>query len=107
MEETVARDSGACVTARRPGKVIYSAGDLIAVAADNVKGKEEAIDLYTLRKYTRSNQDTCVNQTPIVKTGTHVKEGDVLADGPATQGGQLALGRNLLVGFLPWEGYNF
>ena len=107
MEGPVAKDSGACIVAKRAGKVIYSAGDLIAVAADNVKGKEEPIDLYTLRKYTRSNQDTCVNQTPIVMTGTHVKEGDVLADGPATQGGQLALGRNLLVGFLPWEGYNF
>ena len=107
MEEPVARDSGACITAKRAGKVIYSAGDLIAVAADNVKGKEEPIDIYTLKKYRRSNQDTCINQTPIVKTGVSVKQGEVLADGPGTSQGQLALGRNLLVGFLPWEGYNF
>jgi DNA-directed RNA polymerase beta subunit len=107
MEETVARDSGACVTARRPGKVIYSSGDLIAVAADNVKGKEEAMDLYTLRKYTRSNQDTCINQSTTAETGTHIKAGDALADGSACAQGQLALGRNLLVGFMPWEGYNY
>src|SRR5581483_10709945 len=79
MEEPVARDSGACVTAKRAGKVIYSAGDLIAVAADDVKGKEEPIDVYTLRKYRRSNQDTCVSHAPLVSTGTHVKDGDVLA----------------------------
>ena len=107
MEEPVARDSGACVTAKRAGKVIYSAGDLVAVAADEVKGKEEPIDLYVLKKYRRSNQDTCINQVPVVKTGTQVKKGAVLADGPATDHGQLALGRNLLVGFMPWEGYNF
>jgi DNA-directed RNA polymerase subunit beta len=107
IEAAVAKDSGACIVAKRAGKVIYSAGDLVAVAPDNVKGKEEAIDLYTLRKYRRSNQDTCINQTPLAVTGTHVKQGDVLADGPGTGSGQLALGRNLLVGFMPWEGYNF
>ncbi len=107
MEETVARDSGACVTARRSGKVIYSSGDLIAVVADNVKSKEEAMDLYTLRKYTRSNQDTCINQSTTAETGTHIKAGDSLADGSACAQGQLALGRNLLVGFMPWEGYNY
>ncbi|MDE2236716.1 MAG: DNA-directed RNA polymerase subunit beta, partial [Elusimicrobia bacterium] len=107
MEEPVARDSGACVTAKRAGKVIYSAGDLVAVAADQVKGKDEAIDLYTLKKYRRSNQDTCINQVPVVRTGQQVDKEGVLADGPATSQGQLALGRNLLVGFMPWEGYNF
>ncbi|MBI3288076.1 MAG: DNA-directed RNA polymerase subunit beta, partial [Elusimicrobia bacterium] len=107
MEEPVARDSGSCVTARRPGKVIYSSGDLIAIAADNVKSKEEAMDLYTLRKYSRSNQDTCINQTTTAETGARVKAGDSLADGSACAQGQLALGRNLLVGFMPWEGYNF
>ncbi|MBI4377281.1 MAG: DNA-directed RNA polymerase subunit beta, partial [Elusimicrobia bacterium] len=107
VEEAVAKDSGACIVAKRPGRVIYSAGDMIAVVADNVKGKEEAIDIYTLKKYSRSNQDTCINQTPLAKTGTAVKAGDVLADGPGTSEGQLALGRNLLVGFMPWEGYNF
>jgi DNA-directed RNA polymerase subunit beta len=65
------------------------------------------MDLYPLRKYARSNQDTCLNQLPCVKQFTNVKKGDVLADGPATQGGELALGRNLFVAFMPWEGYNF
>jgi len=106
MEEAVARDSGACVVARRSGRVIYSAGDLIAVLADS-KEKEDSIDLYPLKKYRRSNQDTCVNQAPLIRTGEHVKAGRVLADGPGTCEGQLALGRNLLVGFMPWEGYNF
>ncbi|HEX4049126.1 MAG TPA: DNA-directed RNA polymerase subunit beta, partial [Elusimicrobiota bacterium] len=107
MEEPVARDSGSCIVARRPGKVIYSSGDLIAVAAENAKSKKDSIDLYRLRKYSRSNQDTCINQTATAMTGTHVKAGDVLADGSACADGQLALGRNLLVGFMPWEGYNF
>ncbi len=107
IEEAVAKDSGACITAKRAGKVIYSAGDLIAVHADGAKNKDSQIDLYTLKKYRRSNQDTCINQAPTVVTGDHVKATDVLADGPATSGGQLALGRNLLVGFMPWEGYNF
>ena len=104
MEEAVAHDSGSCVVAKRAGRVIYSAGDLIAVHAG---GSEAQIDLYGLKKYRRSNQDTCVNQAPVVATGEHVKAGQVLADGSATSGGQLALGRNLLVGFMPWEGYNF
>ena len=107
IEDAVARDSGACITARRTGRVIYSAGDLIAVHADGAKAAEGAIDLYSLRKYQRSNQDTCINQVPAARTGDHVKAGDVLADGPGTSNGQLALGRNLLVGFMPWEGYNF
>ncbi|MDD5656497.1 MAG: DNA-directed RNA polymerase subunit beta [Elusimicrobia bacterium] len=107
IEDAVAKDSGACVTAKRAGQVIYSAGDLIAVHADDAKSESGAIDLYSLRKYRRSNQDTCINQTPAVKTGDAVKAGEVLADGPGTSRGQLALGRNLLVGFMPWEGYNF
>jgi DNA-directed RNA polymerase beta subunit len=107
MEGPVAVDSGACIVARRAGKVVYAAGDMIAVSADAPQAKGESIDLYVIKKYLRSNQDTCVNQTPVVKSGQHVKAGDVLADGPATNEGQLALGRNLLVGFMPWEGYNF
>ncbi len=109
IEERVAKDSGACVTAKRAGRVIYSAGDLIAVHAEGAKekDKEGAIDLYHLRKYRRSNQDTCINQVPAVNTGDQVKAGGVLGDGPGTAEGQLALGRNLLVGFMPWEGYNF
>ncbi len=107
IEVAVAKDSGACVVAKRAGRVIYSAGDLIAVHADGAKEKDNQIDLYTLRKYRRSNQDTCVNQTPTAVTGDVVEKGGVLADGPATSNGQLALGRNLLVAFMPWEGYNF
>ncbi|MHB2025605.1 MAG: DNA-directed RNA polymerase subunit beta [Elusimicrobiota bacterium] len=107
VEEVVARDSGACVVSRRSGHVMYSTGDLIAVCADEEKGKDGRMDLYKLKKYRRSNQDTCVNQRPIVGSGEEIKAGQVLADGPATSGGQLALGRNLLVGFMPWEGYNF
>ncbi len=107
VEEVVAKDSGSCIVAKRAGKVIYSSGDLIAVSVDRPEGSKDLVDLYRLRKYSRSNQDTCINQTPLVFSGDHVKAGSVLADGPATAGGQLALGRNLLVGFLPWEGYNF
>jgi DNA-directed RNA polymerase beta subunit len=107
MEDAVAKDSGSCICAKRPGTVIYSAGDLVAVHAEG-KGKEESqIDLYPLRKYRRSNQDTCIDQRPLAATGDKVKAGDVLADGPGTHGGQLALGRNLMVAFMPWEGYNF
>ena len=107
MEEPLARDSGACVVAKRSGKVIYASGDLVAVAPDAPKKGEPAIDLYTVRKYSRSNQDTMLNQTVTAETGRAVKAGEVLADGQACAEGQLALGRNLLVGFMPWEGYNF
>ncbi len=105
IESAVARDSGACIRAKRSGRVLYSTGDLIAVNAES--GKEPTVDVYTLKKYRRSNQDTTVNQVPLARSGDRVKAGDVLADGPATKDGQLALGRNLLVGFMPWEGYNF
>ncbi len=104
VEERVAKDSGACIRAKRSGKVLYSSGDIIAIAAG---GKNTDVDLYELRKYKRSNQDTCVNQVPLVRAGDMVKKGDSLADGPATKNGQLALGKNILVAFMPWEGYNF
>ncbi len=110
MEGAVAQDSGACLTARRPGRVLYSSGEMIAVASrEESSGKDDgsAVDLYFLRKYDRSNQDTCVDQLPLVRSGEAVRMGQVLADGSGTAGGDLALGRNLLVGFLPWEGYNF
>ncbi|MEA3307804.1 MAG: DNA-directed RNA polymerase subunit beta [Elusimicrobiota bacterium] len=103
MEPNVAQDSMACVKARTAGKVIYATGDMIAIKPE--KSKEP--DVYHLIKYKRSNQDTCVNQTPIVKSGDIVKKGDVIADGPATSGGQLALGKNVLVAFMSWEGYNY
>ncbi|MFA6031241.1 MAG: DNA-directed RNA polymerase subunit beta [Elusimicrobiota bacterium] len=104
IEDRVAQDSGACIKARRPGKVLYATGDIIAVAVD---GAKEDIDIYPLKKYQRSNQDTTVTQVPHAVNGQRVAKGDVLADGPATRDGQLALGKNLLVGFLPWEGYNY
>ena len=104
IESRVARDSGAVNIARRGGLVVSSASDHVAVYSDEGKG---GIDLYPLRKYARSNQDTCLNQLPCVTQFETVKKGDVLADGPATQGGELALGRNLFVAFMPWEGYNF
>ena len=103
MEPAIARDSRACVTARTSGKVIYSAGDMIAIKPDHSKDP----DVYHLIKYRRSNQDTCVNQVPIVKSGDIVKKGDIIADGPATANGQLALGKNALVAFMSWEGYNY
>ncbi len=106
IEGAVAKDSGACIRARRPGRVLYASGEMIAVYADDRSGADPT-DLYFLRKYERSNQDTCVNQTPLVRAGDIVRAGDVLADGPAASGGELALGYNLLVAFMPWEGYNF
>ena len=103
MEEAIARDSRACVTARTSGKVIYASADMIAIKPEHSKEP----DIYHLIKYRRSNQDTCVNQVPIVESGMDVKKGDVIADGPSTQNGQLALGKNLLVAFMSWEGYNY
>ncbi|TBR18796.1 DNA-directed RNA polymerase subunit beta, partial [bacterium] len=102
LEDRVAQDSGACVNAKKAGRVLYAAGDIVAVGSD-----DDAIDIYELKKYRRSNQDTCVNQRPIVNAGDHVKKGQILADGPGVKDAQLALGKNLLVGFMPWEGYNF
>jgi DNA-directed RNA polymerase subunit beta len=104
IEARVARDSGAVEVARRAGVVLAASSHEIAVWSDEGK---PGVDVYRLRKYSRSNQDTCINQTPAVHRGQRVKKGDILADGPSTQDGELALGRNLLVAFMPWEGYNF
>jgi len=103
IEHEVARDSGSTITAQKPGKVIFASADIVAVEPEN--GGQA--DIYELVKYKRSNQDTCINQRPLVKTGDTVKKGTILADGPAMQDGLLALGRNLLVGFMSWEGYNY
>ncbi len=103
MEPAIARDSRACVTARTSGKVIYASADMIAIKPDHSKEP----DIYHLIKYRRSNQDTCVNQVPVVESGMTVKKGDVIADGPSTREGQLALGKNLLVAFMCWEGFNY
>jgi len=116
MEGKVARDSKAVIVAEASGKVASVSGDLIVVTKDGElpEGKkklkhdpEEGVYLYDLRKFMRSNAGTCVNQKPIVKKGQHVKKGDVIADGPNTEKGEIALGRNVLVAFMPWNGYNF
>jgi DNA-directed RNA polymerase subunit beta len=111
MERVTARDSGAVVAARRDGVVDYVDSERINVKADhNVDGtisREVTADIYTLTKFKRSNQNTCINQRPIVNIGERVEKGQVIADGPCTDKGELALGRNVLVAFMPWRGYNF
>ncbi len=109
MERIVARDSGVCVVARRGGKVDSVDAGRIVVRVDDAETEagEPGVDIYNLTKYTRSNQNTCINQRPLVRLGDVVARGDVLADGPSTDMGELALGQNLLVAFMPWNGYNF
>ncbi len=109
MEAVVARDSGVTVVAKRDGVVEDVDATRIVIRADENGQKEDdpGVDIYTLIKYKRSNQNTCINQRPIVRPGERVKKGEVIADGPATDMGELALGRNVLVGFMPWGGYNF
>ena len=102
IEHEVARDSGTSVVARRDGRVQFADASKIIVEA-----KDGSCDVYELLKYKRSNQDTCINQHPIVKTGDNVKARQVIADGPSMDNGYLALGRNMLVGFMCWEGYNY
>lgn len=103
IEAAVARDSGSSMVAKEDGKVIFASADIIAVESAKT-GKTE---IYELTKYKRSNQDTCVNHKPLVKAGDKVVKGQVLVDGPSMDDGILALGRNLLVGFMSWEGYNY
>ena len=111
MEKIAARDSGAVVIAKRNGMVDYVDSERIIVKADhNVDGtisREVTADIYSLTKFKRSNQNTCINQRPIVQVGERVKKGMVIADGPCTDRGELALGRNVLVAFMSWRGYNF
>ncbi|MDS4020610.1 MAG: DNA-directed RNA polymerase subunit beta [Candidatus Competibacter sp.] len=109
MERIVARDSGVCVVARRGGFVdSVDAGRIVVRVHDaETEAGEPGVDIYNLTKYTRSNQNTCINQRPLVQVGDTVTRGDVLADGPSTDMGELALGQNLLVAFMPWNGYNF
>ena len=109
MEKVVARDSGVTVVARRDGVVESVDSTRIVVKADRPSGahRDTGVDIYNLVKYQRSNQNTCINQRPIVVVGDHVKAGDVIADGPSTEMGELALGRNVLVALMPWGGYNF
>ena len=82
-------------------------GARIVVRATGDDGTTRGVDIYRLRKFMRSNQSTCINQRPLVKVGDRVQDGDIIADGPSTELGELALGRNVLVAFMPWNGYNF
>jgi DNA-directed RNA polymerase subunit beta len=109
MERSVAVDSGVTVIARRGGRVDSVDASRIVVRVDDAEttAGESGVDIYNLTKYTRSNQNTCINQRPLVRAGDSIATGDVLADGPSTNLGELALGQNLLVAFMPWNGYNF
>ena len=108
MESIVARDSGAAVAARRSGVVEQVDAQRIVVRATDEKDPTKpGVDIFNLRKFQRSNQSTCINQRPLVKIGDIIREGDIIADGPSTELGELALGKNVLVAFMPWNGYNF
>ena len=111
MEGIVARDSGAVIVAEGDGEVISADAARIVVRSSERKRSnrvmDSKVDIYALSKYQRSNQNTCINQRPLVKTGDKIKKGQVIADGPSTENGELALGRNVLVAFMPWDGYNF
>src|SRR5215208_6064601 len=108
MEETVARDSGAAIAARRSGIVDQvDAARIVIRVTGELKAGESGVDIYTLMKFQRSNQNTCINQRPLVKVGDSVEAGEIIADGPSTEYGELALGRNVLVAFMPWNGYNY
>ncbi len=109
IERIVARDSGQIIINKHPGEVIMVDGTKIVVRREHSAQDEVGsdVDIYNLTKYQRSNQNTCVTQRPVVNAGDRVKAGDVLADGPATDAGELALGQNVLIAFMPWSGYNF
>ncbi len=108
MEAAVARDSGAAITARRSGVVTkVDATRIVIQATEELETDDPVVDIYKLHKFQRSNQSTCINQRPLVKVGDDIRAGDIIADGPSTQFGELALGRNVLVAFMPWHGYNF
>jgi DNA-directed RNA polymerase subunit beta len=112
MERVTAQDSGAVVIARRDGVVDSVDSERVIIRAEHgiaggTTSREINADIYALTKFKRSNQNTCINQKPIVREGQVIKKGDVIADGPCTDGGELALGRNVLVAFMPWRGYNF
>ena len=103
MEHKAAKDSGVVIIAKHSGTIDFVDADKIVVLRDDGEGKDE----YTLLKFKRSNQGTCINQRPIVYNGEHVEQGEVIADGPSTENGEIALGKNLLIGFMTWEGYNY
>ena len=108
MESVVARDSGAAIAARRTGFIDQiDATRIVIRATEDLDPSKAGVDIYRLMKFQRSNQSTCINQRPLVKVGDFVRKGDIIADGPSTDLGDLALGRNVLVAFMPWNGYNF
>ncbi|MBN8846008.1 MAG: DNA-directed RNA polymerase subunit beta [Sphingomonadales bacterium] len=108
MEGTVARDSGAAIVARRGGVIDQvDATRIVIRATDMVEPGKSGVDIYRLQKFQRSNQNTCINQRPLVKVGDVVRSGEIIADGPSTELGELALGKNVLVAFMPWNGYNY
>src|SRR5208282_2653050 len=108
MESVVARDSGAAIGARRSGIIDQvDATRIVIRATDETDPSKSGVDIYNLRKFQRSNQNTCINQRPLVRVGDRVEQGDIIADGPSTDLGDLALGKNVLVAFMPWQGYNF
>src|SRR5262249_21474271 len=108
MEGTVARDSGVAIAAKRSGIVDQvDATRIVIRSTEEVKSDVSGVDIYNLLKFQRSNQNTCITQRPLVRVGDLVSKGDTIADGPSTQLGELALGRNVLCAFMPWQGYNF
>jgi DNA-directed RNA polymerase subunit beta len=107
FETIVASDSGVCVVAKNNGVVENVDAARIVVRVTDSKNSNNAVDIYNLTKYTRSNQNTCINQRPLVSVGDKVKFGDILADGPSVDNGELALGQNIRIAFMPWNGYNF
>ena len=107
FETIVAGDSGVCVVAKNNGIVENVDAARIVVRVTDAKNSNNAVDIYNLTKYTRSNQNTCINQRPLVSVGDKIKFGDILADGPSVDNGELALGQNIRIAFMPWNGYNF
>jgi len=109
MERTVAKDSGVTVVAKRGGRIetVDASRIVVRVSDAETEAGEAGVDIYNLIKYVRSNQNTCINQKPLVKPGDIIAAGDIMADGPSTDMGELALGQNMLIAFMPWNGYNF
>ena len=107
MESVVARDSGVVVVARRSGTVDQVDSSRIVIRADKKESNDTGVDIYRMSKFQRSNQNTCINQKPLVNVGDYVEKDDIIADGPASKIGELALGKNVTVAFMPWNGYNY
>ena len=108
IESDVALDSGVTIVAKREGTVDKIDGKRIVIkATEETDFSKSGVDIYNLQKFKRSNQNTCINQKPLVRVGDKVRSGDIIADGPSTKLGELALGKNVTVAFMPWQGYNF